>query len=57
LYPGGSDENFLWTNPALASAESAQKYFLRDGWPNPGGDRTWLAPEIELFIGDLAPVF
>jgi len=54
LYAGDSDENFLWTNPALAAAESAGAYFRRDGWLNPGGDRTWLAPEIELFIGDLA---
>ncbi len=54
LFPPGSDENFLWTNPALAAAESATAYFRRDGWPNPGGDRTWLAPEIELFLGDPA---
>lgn len=53
LYPSGSEENFLWTNPAFATAQSAAEYFRRDGWPNPGGDRTWLAPEIELFIGDL----
>ena len=57
LYPAGSDENFLWTHPALATAESAADYFRRDGWPNPGGDRTWLAPEIELFIGDLGRAF
>jgi len=54
LYPGDSDENVFWTNPALATAESANAYFHGDGWRNPGGDRTWLAPEIELFIGDLA---
>lgn len=53
LFPSGSDENFLWTNPALATAESARSYAAREGWFNPGGDRTWLAPEIELFIGDL----
>ena len=53
LFPAGSDENFLWTNPALATADSAAAWLARDGWPNPGGDRTWLAPEIELFIGDL----
>jgi hypothetical protein len=45
LYPAGSDENFLWTNAAPDYSGKA--------WPNPGGDRTWLAPEIELFIGDL----
>jgi hypothetical protein len=54
LYPPASDENFLWTNPALATTESTEAYFRRGGWPNPGGDRTWLAPEIELFIGDWA---
>lgn len=54
LYTADSDENFFWTNPALATAESATAYFRRDGWCNPGGDRTWLAPEIELFIADLA---
>jgi len=42
LYPDGSDENFLWTNAGPSGA-----------WPNPGGDRTWLAPEIELFISDI----
>ena len=56
LYAPGAEENFLWTNPALAPADSAKAYFARDGWPNPGGDRTWLAPEIEFFIGDLARV-
>jgi len=53
LFTPETDENVLWTNPALATAESATAYFNRAGWPNPGGDRTWLAPEIELFLGDL----
>ncbi len=43
LFPPGSDENLLWANPELAP----------HGWRNEGGDRTWLTPEIELFIGDL----
>jgi hypothetical protein len=53
LHPDDEGPNFLWTNPALALAESAKAYFARTGWANPGGDRTWLAPEIELFIGDV----
>jgi len=56
LFMPGTDENVLWTNPALATAESATAYFARRGWLNPGGDRTWLAPEIELFIGDMKRV-
>jgi hypothetical protein len=42
LYPDGADENFLWTNAGPSGA-----------WPNPGGDRTWLAPEIDLFVSDI----
>ncbi|MBM4142444.1 MAG: hypothetical protein FJ225_02450 [Lentisphaerae bacterium] len=57
LYPPNSDESFLWLNPTLTTVESAAAYLRRDGWPNPGGDRTWLAPEIELFIGDPARPF
>lgn len=43
LFPSGSEENLLWANPSPSQT----------GWRNDGGDRTWLAPEIELFIGDL----
>ena len=53
LYPPGSENNFLWTNPALTT-DAANEVFDHTDWINPGGDRTWLAPEIELFIGDLA---
>jgi hypothetical protein len=44
LFPGGSGNNVLWTHAAPGTV----------GWPNHGGDRTWVAPEIELFIGDLS---
>lgn len=51
LFPGGDDcGNALWTHPALAREDSARAYMARPGWPNPGGDRTWLAPETEFFM-------
>ena len=53
LYPPGSEDNFYWINPALASDVLSDEFFDQPGWINPGGDRTWLAPEIELFIEDL----
>jgi hypothetical protein len=76
LYPPGSEDNFLWMNPALVSEAMTQAlfdplgymeewmpplspdlpgadFFDQSGWINPGGDRTWLAPEIDLFIEDL----
>jgi hypothetical protein len=50
LYSPGSAENFLWTHPALADAASAAAFFAGDQWHNSGGDRTWLAPEVDFFF-------
>jgi len=53
LYPSGSDENFFWTHSSINSVQSALEFYTSSNWPNSGGDRTWLAPERELFIRDL----
>jgi len=50
LFAPGSAANCLWTNPALAAVTSARSLFESDAWCNTGGDRTWLAPEAELFF-------
>jgi hypothetical protein len=50
VFAPGSEENFLWTNPALNNVESARLYYASDDWQNSGGDRTWLAPEIDFFF-------
>lgn len=50
LFSSGSDENFYWTHPALESSENASRFYSSEGWQNSGGDRTWLAPEVELFF-------
>lgn len=55
LFPPGDDRNFLWVNPALLARGGPRKFFDRVGWPNPGGDRTWLAPEHALFFGEEEP--
>jgi hypothetical protein len=52
LFAPGSGENFYWTNPALESVESARAFFAGDEWHNSGGDRTWLAPEVDVFFPD-----
>ena len=46
------ETNVLWTNPVLDSADSARAFFASEGWPNSGGDRTWISPEIDTNIGD-----
>lgn len=50
LFTPGSEENFYWTNDALASVEKAKEFYESDQWHNSGGDRTWLAPEVDLFF-------
>ena len=50
VYAPGSEENFLWTNSVLNSAETARAYYASDDWQNSGGDRTWLAPEVDFFF-------
>lgn len=50
LFPAKSDENFYWTHPALESAKTAREFYAGDQWHNSGGDRTWLAPEADLFF-------
>ena len=52
LYAAGSEENFFWTNPPLDDAETARELFARSGWHNTGGDRTWVAPELDTFFPD-----
>ena len=52
LFAPGSDENFFWTNPALASADNARAFYAGSQWHNSGGDRTWLAPEADFFFPD-----
>ena len=53
LYPQ-EDLNVFWINPALNATASASDLLTSGKWTNLGGDRTWISPEIELFIPDLA---
>ena len=50
LFAPGHEENFLWTNTALRNVDSAAAFFAGDQWHNSGGDRTWLAPEVDFFF-------
>ncbi len=50
LFAPGSDQNFLWTHPALNSASTAWSFYESTDWHNSGGDRTWLSPEVDFFL-------
>lgn len=39
--------NTLWTHEALQSESGARKLLNTAGWLNFGGDRAWIAPEVE----------
>jgi hypothetical protein len=53
----GDQPTVLWNNPVFASAERVRTYFSdTKHWRNIGGDRTWLAPEWNLFIADPAHI-
>ncbi|HPO16295.1 MAG TPA: hypothetical protein PLI09_22860 [Candidatus Hydrogenedentes bacterium] len=52
LYAPNTEENFYWTHPALNSTETARTFYASKDWHNSGGDRTWLAPEVDIFLPD-----
>jgi len=56
LFARESTENFYWTHPALNSVDSARAFYANDEWPNSGGDRTWIAPEVDVFLPDFPKV-
>jgi hypothetical protein len=50
VFPPGSEQNFFWTHPALETVETAKAFYASEVWHNSGGDRTWLAPELDFFL-------
>ncbi|MBN1345926.1 MAG: hypothetical protein JXQ73_24765 [Phycisphaerae bacterium] len=50
LFAPGAAANFYWTHPALESERTAAAFYASDDWHNSGGDRTWLAPEVDIFF-------
>lgn len=50
LFSSGSDDNFYWTNTALETEEKAKAFFGSGEFCHTGGDRTWMAPEIDFFM-------
>ena len=50
LFAPASAENFFWTHPALETADAAREFYASSQWHNSGGDRTWLAPEVDFFF-------
>jgi hypothetical protein len=50
LFASHSEQNFFWTHPAIGTVESARAFYASDVWHNSGGDRTWLAPEVDFFL-------
>ena len=49
----GDGGEHLWQHEALAAGEPVPAR-ASDGWVNMGGDRIWLAPELDFFVSDRA---
>ena len=54
LFPTNEGGSCFWINPGLLEAQSARELLQETSWVITGGDRTWLAPEAEFFVGDLS---
>lgn len=52
LFPESSESNFYWVNAKLSDRQSAAEVFTPDQWHNTGGERTWIAPELDIFFRD-----
>jgi hypothetical protein len=50
LFAPESESNFYWTHPALGAEDTARAFYAGKDWQNSGGDRTWLAPEVDVFL-------
>ncbi|MBI4550842.1 MAG: hypothetical protein HY710_01095 [Candidatus Latescibacteria bacterium] len=54
LFPQDDGESVFWVNPRLTRVETARELFRANEWIIKGGDRTWVGPEVDTHIGDLA---
>ena len=52
LFAPGDENNFFWTHPALSDVGAARDFYQSRQWHNSGGERTWLAPEVDFFFPD-----
>jgi hypothetical protein len=52
-FAGDAGESLTWINPALASNESFAAFVNAGQW-NLGGERVWIAPEVQYNIRDRA---
>ena len=52
LFTETSDSNFFWVNSKLSDPQSVGDVFAPGQWHNTGGERTWIAPELDIFFQD-----
>lgn len=51
LFPGPDEPNLLWTHSALNDLVAFREFVSAGEW-NLGGERCWIAPEIQYNVGD-----
>lgn len=56
LFPTPDADNLYWTNDALRSADTLRKFVSGGEW-NLGGERFWIAPEVQFNVRNRADFF
>lgn len=56
IFPAHDAENLLWTNEAIADSDHLRSFVAAGGW-NLGGERCWIAPEIQYNATDRRDFF
>lgn len=56
LFPSADSANLFWTNGAFNDADALRQFITRGDW-NMGGERCWIAPEIQYNARDRQDFF
>ena len=54
LFAEDDGPNLFWADSRMARPEEAARVFASSEWVNIGGERTWISPEVDTCIGDIA---
>lgn len=54
LFAEDEGPNLFWADPRMTRPEEAARAFSSPEWVNIGGERTWISPEIDTCVADVA---
>lgn len=54
LFAEDDGQSLFWADSRVARPEEAAKVFASPEWVNIGGERTWISPEVDTCVGNIA---